>query len=98
MAFGELERKIFRGELDNILNSGIFKEERIICSPQNSEIEVEFPRGSKQKQVINMCSNNYLGLSSHPEVVEAAHQGLKDRGYGLSSVRFICGSHGFPKQ
>jgi glycine C-acetyltransferase len=53
---------------------------------------VEFPAGSDLKTVINMCSNNYLGLSSHPEVVKAAHEGLDTRGYGMSSVRFICGT------
>jgi glycine C-acetyltransferase len=98
MALGEIERKIFREELENLKNSGLFKEERIICSPQNSEITVEFPAGSGQKPVINMCSNNYLGLSSHPDVMAAAHNGLKDRGYGMSSVRFICGTQDIHKQ
>jgi glycine C-acetyltransferase len=98
MALGEIERKIFREEMENLKNSGLFKEERIICSPQNSEITVEFPAGSGQKPVINMCSNNYLGLSSHPDVMAAAHNGLKDRGYGMSSVRFICGTQDIHKQ
>jgi glycine C-acetyltransferase len=53
---------------------------------------VEYPAGSSLKKVINMCANNYLGLSSHPEVVKAAHEGLDSRGYGMSSVRFICGT------
>ena len=77
---------------------GIFKEERIICAPQNAEIEVEFPAGSARKRVINMCANNYLGLSSHPDVVEAAHAGLDRRGYGMSSVRFICGTQDIHKE
>ena len=98
MAFRDQDRLIFRSELDAIQEAGIFKEERIIHTPQDSEIGVVFPPGSVQKPVINMCSNNYLGLSSHPEVVEAAHQGLSERGYGLSSVRFICGTQDIHKQ
>lgn len=98
MAYGEKEREIFRSELDSIQQTGIFKEERIIQTPQDSEIEVEFPIGSQKKQVINMCSNNYLGLSSHPDVVEAARRGLENRGYGMSSVRFICGTQDIHKQ
>lgn len=98
MAYGEKEREIYKSELDTIQQTGIFKEERIIQTPQDSEIEVEFPLGSKTKQVINMCANNYLGLSSHPEVVEAAHKGLESRGYGMSSVRFICGTQDIHKQ
>ncbi|MCK5076321.1 MAG: glycine C-acetyltransferase [Calditrichia bacterium] len=78
--------------------AGIFKEERIICAPQDADIDVVFPAGAEQQNVINMCSNNYLGLSSHPEVVQAAHEGLKHRGYGMSSVRFICGTQDIHKQ
>jgi len=78
--------------LEQIRNAGIFKEERYIHSSQAADIEVEFPAGSSLKTVINMCANNYLGLSSHPEVVKAAHDGLESRGYGMSSVRFICGT------
>lgn len=98
MAFNKKERDIFKGELNNIRNAGIFKEERIICAPQDSEIEVEFPAGAEKKSLINMCSNNYLGLSSHPEVVKAAIKGLKNRGYGMSSVRFICGTQDIHKK
>jgi len=71
---------------------GLFKEERYIHSPQSARIDVEFPPGSELKSVINLCANNYLGLSSHPDVIQAAHKALDDRGYGLSSVRFICGT------
>lgn len=78
--------------MEQIRNAGIFKEERYIHSSQAADIEVEFPAGSSLKTVINMCANNYLGLSSHPEVVKAAHDGLESRGYGMSSVRFICGT------
>ena len=92
MAFIDTHRDILKKELEDIREAGLFKEERIICAPQDSEIEVVFPIGSKEKKVINMCANNYLGLSSHPDVVEAAHKGLDHRGYGMSSVRFICGT------
>jgi glycine C-acetyltransferase len=98
MAFSNGNRKIFQAELENIKNDGLFKEERIICAPQDSEIEVVFPLGSEEKRVINMCANNYLGLSSHPEVIEAARKGLDHRGYGMSSVRFICGTQDIHKQ
>ncbi|MDP6461909.1 MAG: glycine C-acetyltransferase [Gemmatimonadota bacterium] len=70
----------------------MFKEERFLRSPQASGVSVEFPAGSAPSQVVNLCSNNYLGLSSHPDVVAAAHRGLDERGYGMSSVRFICGT------
>jgi glycine C-acetyltransferase len=98
MAYPENKRNVLQLELDSINNSGIFKKERIIHAPQDSEIEVVFPAGSEKKQVINMCSNNYLGLSSHPEVIKAAHAGLDSRGYGMSSVRFICGTQDIHKE
>ncbi len=98
MAFSQDIRAIYQKELETIRESGIFKEERIICAPQSSEIEVEFPVGSSHKKVINMCANNYLGLSSHPDVVEAARKGLEHRGYGMSSVRFICGTQDIHKE
>lgn len=92
MSYTEKTRDLYRAQLAEIRNAGIFKEERYIHSPQAADIEVEFPSGSDLKKVINMCSNNYLGLSSHPEVIKAAHDGLENRGYGMSSVRFICGT------
>ncbi len=98
MAFPDQIREVFKQELDELRRGGIFKEERIICAPQDSEIEVEFPAGSESKRVINMCANNYLGLSSHPEVIEAARRGLDARGYGMSSVRFICGTQDIHKE
>jgi len=98
MAYNPASRKIYSDQLDELRNAGIFKEERAICAPQDSEIEVEFPIGSQKKKVINMCSNNYLGLSSHPEVIKAAHLGLDKRGYGMSSVRFICGTQDIHKE
>jgi len=85
-------RDVLRAELDILKESGLYKEERIIHAPQGAEIEVEFPAGAAPKKVLNLCSNNYLGLSSHPDVIRAAHDGLDRRGYGMSSVRFICGT------
>ncbi len=92
MSYTEKTRDLYRAQLAEIRNAGIFKEERYIHSPQAADIEVEYPSGSDLKKVINMCSNNYLGLSSHPEVIKAAYDGLENRGYGMSSVRFICGT------
>jgi glycine C-acetyltransferase len=92
MSYSEKTRNLYLSQLTDIRNAGIFKEERFIHSSQAADIEVEFPSGSDLKKVINMCSNNYLGLSSHPEVIKAAHDGLEVRGYGMSSVRFICGT------
>ncbi len=98
MAYPQGIRDIYGSQLDELRNMGIFKEERAIFSPQNSDIEVEFPIGSAHKKVINMCANNYLGLSSHPDVIKAAHAGLDSRGYGMSSVRFICGTQDIHKE
>jgi glycine C-acetyltransferase len=85
-------RDHFQSVLAETQDAGLFKEERFIHSPQDADISVEFPAGSRPAEVINLCANNYLGLSSHPEVVKAAHDGLESRGYGMSSVRFICGT------
>ena len=73
-------------ELEEIRSAGLFKNERIISSEQGAEIIVN------GKTVLNFCANNYLGLSSHPKVIEAAKKYVDYRGYGLSSVRFICGT------
>jgi glycine C-acetyltransferase len=91
-------RSTYQQTLDDLRTQGIFKQERVICSSQDADIEAVFPIGSEQKHVINMCANNYLGLSSHPEVVAAAHAGLDSRGYGMSSVRFICGTQDIHKE
>jgi glycine C-acetyltransferase len=98
MAYSEEVRKALSDEVTGIKTAGLFKEERAICDPQDAEIEVQYPIGSKAKKVINMCANNYLGLSSHPDVVAAAHKGLDHRGYGMSSVRFICGTQDTHKE
>jgi glycine C-acetyltransferase len=92
MAYSEKASLHYENELKGIRGAGLFKEERQIKSPQMAQIRVEFPAGAQIKEVLNFCANNYLGLSSHPEVVEAAHRGLESHGYGMSSVRFICGT------
>jgi glycine C-acetyltransferase len=92
MAYSDKIRGLYQEQLEAIRAAGIFKQERFIHSPQAADIEVEYPAGSPLKKVINMCANNYLGLSSHPDVLKAAHEGLESRGYGMSSVRFICGT------
>lgn len=79
-------------EVNEIREAGLFKTERIITSPQDAEIEVG------GKKVLNFCANNYLGLSSHPKVIEAAHKAIDQRGYGMSSVRFICGTQDIHKE
>lgn len=84
--------KIFAQTLEEIRSQNLYKDERLICSPQAGIIKVRFPENAPEKEIINLCSNNYLGLSSHPDVIAAAHEGLDQRGYGMSSVRFICGT------
>jgi 2-amino-3-ketobutyrate coenzyme A ligase (EC 2.3.1.29) len=98
MAFSDSVRQLYQEQLKALQQAGIFKEERFIHSPQAADIEVEFPAGSSLKKVINMCANNYLGLSSHPEVIKAAHEGLETHGFGMSSVRFICGTQDIHKE
>lgn len=80
-------------EIQSIRDAGLYKEERVITSPQGAEIEVE-----GGKKVLNFCANNYLGLASHPEVIKAAKETLERRGFGLSSVRFICGTQDIHKE
>lgn len=91
-------KKIYQEILSQIREEGLYKEERIICSPQSGNVSVKFPEDADEKSIINLCANNYLGLSSHPEVVKAAHHGLDFRGYGMSSVRFICGTQDIHKE
>ena len=85
--YSENVRSILSGQLAEIRAGGLYKEERIIVTPQRASISV---RGGQQ--VINFCANNYLGLSDHPRLVEAASRTLQQRGFGMSSVRFICGT------
>ena len=80
-------------EIENTKKSGLYKSERIIKSPQSSLIET-----SEKKEIINLCSNNYLGLSSHPEVTQAAKDAIDSHGFGMSSVRFICGTQDIHKE
>lgn len=88
----ELFVKRVSKQLDEIREAGLFKNERVISSGQGAEIIVN------GRKVLNFCANNYLGLSSHPAVIEAAHKVLDTRGYGLSSVRFICGTQDIHKE
>ncbi|MEJ2037921.1 MAG: aminotransferase class I/II-fold pyridoxal phosphate-dependent enzyme, partial [Desulfosarcinaceae bacterium] len=80
-------------EIEQIRKSGLYKSERIITSPQGNRIRI-----ADGREVLNMCANNYLGLSSHPEVVAAAQKAGDQWGFGLSSVRFICGTQSLHKQ
>lgn len=82
-----------RDELKSVDAQGLFKRERIIASPQDAVITL-----ADGSEVLNFCANNYLGLSSHPDVVAAAHRALDERGFGMSSVRFICGTQDIHKQ
>lgn len=81
----------FAQELDSLKSQGLFKKERVISSAQQAEIEVN------QKTVLNLCANNYLGLANHPEILEAATDALKTHGFGMASVRFICGTQDLHK-
>ncbi|NNE67844.1 MAG: glycine C-acetyltransferase [Pyrinomonadaceae bacterium] len=85
-------KQILENGLNEIREAGLYKSERIIKSPQDAHIDVA------EGDVLNMCANNYLGLSDHPDIVEAAKKGLEDWGFGLSSVRFICGTQEIHKE
>lgn len=88
--YGKIQQHL-QNELNTIEQNGIFKKERIITSPQGAEITVN------GETVLNFCANNYLGLSSHPEVIQAAKDALDSHGFGMSSVRFICGTQDIHK-
>lgn len=90
--YGNIKEHL-QNEINNIKNEGLFKEERIITSPQGPEITL-----STGQTVLNFCANNYLGLSSHPEVIQAAKDTMDTHGFGMSSVRFICGTQDIHKQ
>ena len=89
--YGNIKNDL-KKEIDSIRESGLYKEERIITTPQGAVIRVK-----TGEEVLNFCANNYLGLSSHPKVIEAARNTLDKRGYGMSSVRFICGTQDIHK-
>jgi glycine C-acetyltransferase len=90
--YGKIQRDL-QERVVKIQQAGLFKRERVIEGPQQADISVE-----NGTSVLNLCANNYLGLANHPAVVEAAQQALKDWGYGLASVRFICGTQSIHKQ
>lgn len=89
--YGKIKEHL-QSELQTIEENGIFKKERIITSAQGAEITI-----STGEKVLNFCANNYLGLSSHPEVVQAAKDAMDTHGFGMSSVRFICGTQDIHK-
>jgi len=88
----KLLKEILQERMTEIRATGLYKEERVILTPQGSRVKVP------EREVINFCANNYLGLSSHEEIVRAAEKGLQERGFGMSSVRFICGTQDIHKQ
>lgn len=90
--YGKIQEHL-QNELADIKESGLFKSERVIVSPQGAEIKID-----NGQTVLNFCANNYLGLSSHPEVIQAAKDALDTHGFGMSSVRFICGTQDIHKK
>jgi glycine C-acetyltransferase len=90
--YGKMQQHLTR-ELENIQAAGLYKNERIIVTPQGVDIRLDSGR-----DVLNFCANNYLGLSSHPAIIRAAHQSLDSHGFGMSSVRFICGTQDIHKE
>ena len=95
MAFASFKRVVDE-ELANIRSAGLYKTERRLVSPQDAQIRVAREHGPAD--VLNLCANNYLGLANHPEIVRAAAEGLREHGYGMASVRFICGTQDLHKQ
>jgi len=91
MAYGAMKQALTK-ELENLKETGLFKEERVILSAQGTDIRVE------AGEVINFCANNYLGLANHPDILDAVKQGLALRGFGMASVRFICGTQDIHKE
>ncbi|MDF4203410.1 glycine C-acetyltransferase [Maribacter sp. SA7] len=89
--YGKIKEHL-QQEIENIKNDGLFKEERVIVSPQDAVIKI-----NTGQEVINFCANNYLGLSSHPDVIQAAKDAMDTHGFGMSSVRFICGTQDIHK-
>ena len=89
--YGKMKEHLSQS-LDALREAGLYKEERIIESPQDAAITV------KGKEVLNFCANNYLGLSNHPRLIEASKKMMDRRGFGMSSVRFICGTQDIHKE
>ncbi|MCK4745738.1 MAG: aminotransferase class I/II-fold pyridoxal phosphate-dependent enzyme, partial [Bacteroidales bacterium] len=90
--YGEIKNHL-RKELESIKEAGLYKSERIITSAQEAEISI-----STGEKVLNFCANNYLGLSNHPTLIKAAKDAMDSHGYGMSSVRFICGTQDLHKE
>src|SRR5271169_5892588 len=86
-------RSQYEAQLRAIREEGLFKSERVLTGPQKAHVDLP-----ARKEVLNLCANNYLGLADHPEIVKAAHEALDRWGYGLSSVRFICGTQEIHKE
>ena len=91
-------QKVYDTTLKEIRDAGLYKEERIIVTPQGPRIRTAPREGAEAKETLNFCANNYLGLSSHPEVLAAAKHAIDTHGFGLSSVRFICGTQDIHKE
>ena len=89
-------RKAVTEQLREIRAAGLYKTERQVLGPQGAEIRVA--QGQGQGEVLNLCANNYLGLANHPDVLRAAADGLRQYGYGMASVRFICGTQDMHKR
>ncbi len=92
MSFDKDIKQFYIQQLAAIKEQNLFKQEKQILSGQNASIKVEYPKGVLSGDIINICSNNYLGFSDHPDVIRSASETLGSRGYGMSSVRFICGT------
>jgi glycine C-acetyltransferase len=90
--YSERFRGLFSDELEGIRNKGLYKRERVICSPQGSRVDTD------EGEAINLCANNYLGLANDTDVVQAAAEALEQRGFGMASVRFICGTQDIHKE
>ena len=86
-------QSILQQQIQEIKDSGLYKDERVISSPQGADIQL-----TTGESVVNFCANNYLGLSSHPKVIQAAKEAIDSHGYGMSSVRFICGTQDIHKE
>ena len=86
-------QKHLQQEISDIRDAGLYKNERVITSPQDALITI-----ADGREMLNFCANNYLGLSDHPEIKKAATEAIEDSGYGMSSVRFICGTQDLHKQ
>ena len=89
----EIARPQYESQIRDIRGAGLYKAERVLASPQNARVDLP-----ERKSVLNLCANNYLGLADHPQVIAAAHEALDRWGYGLSSVRFICGTQEIHKE